>query len=99
MSALEELQKWYSNQCDGEWEHRYGVSINTIDTPGWAFSVELGGTKLAEVPFTELWENYEVEHDWLICGRNANAFVGHCGPLKLETVIRVFLDWAASISE
>ena len=25
MGTLEWLQKWYLEQCDGDWEHGYGV--------------------------------------------------------------------------
>jgi hypothetical protein len=28
------LQGWYATQCDGDWEHEYGVSIETLDNPG-----------------------------------------------------------------
>jgi hypothetical protein len=30
------IQKWYSAQCDGEWEHDLGVAIGTLDNPGWS---------------------------------------------------------------
>ena len=32
---IAELDRWFSNQCDGTWEHRYGVRIQTTDNPGW----------------------------------------------------------------
>lgn len=25
------LQSWYLSNCDGEWEHGYGVAIDTLD--------------------------------------------------------------------
>ena len=36
--ALYLLQRWYVAQCDGEWEHAYGVEIGTLDNPGWSIS-------------------------------------------------------------
>lgn len=30
-----ELDRWFSNRCDGTWEHHWGVSIQTTDNPGW----------------------------------------------------------------
>ena len=30
------LQQWYSAHCDGEWEHGFGVTIATLDNPGWS---------------------------------------------------------------
>ncbi|QDU82836.1 hypothetical protein Pla110_45990 [Polystyrenella longa] len=32
------LQAWYHYRCDGEWEHRYGLTIETCDNPGWQIS-------------------------------------------------------------
>ncbi len=34
-AALSRLQRWYSAQCDGDWEHGLGVRIETLDNPGW----------------------------------------------------------------
>jgi len=46
MNALSELQKWYFAQCDGDWEHSYGVRIDTVDNPGWTLEIDLVGTNL-----------------------------------------------------
>jgi hypothetical protein len=27
------LEQWYQQQCDDEWEHHYGVTIETLDNP------------------------------------------------------------------
>jgi hypothetical protein len=29
------LEQWYQEQCDGDWEHHCGVTIETLDNPGW----------------------------------------------------------------
>jgi hypothetical protein len=46
MSSLDFLQRWYAEQCDGKWEHSYGVRIETLDNPGWQITVDLNGTGL-----------------------------------------------------
>lgn len=33
-SLLYRLQQWYHSMCDGDWEHCYGVKIETSDNPG-----------------------------------------------------------------
>jgi len=38
--GLTELQAWYVVQCDGDWEHTYGVKIETLDNPGWMLRVD-----------------------------------------------------------
>ncbi|MCM3133740.1 immunity 53 family protein [Paenibacillus polysaccharolyticus] len=35
METLTWIQHRYDQNCDGEWEHVYGVKIQTIDNPGW----------------------------------------------------------------
>jgi hypothetical protein len=44
---LDQLGAWYAAQCDGEWEHQYGVTIGTIEVSGWHLRVDLVGTPLA----------------------------------------------------
>jgi|GEM_PF-3181522 len=39
MNVFTELTNWYQNQCDGDWEHKYGVSIETLDNPGWIVKI------------------------------------------------------------
>ena len=41
MNAVSDLQKWYRSQCNGEWEHAEGISIGTLDNPGWSIEVSL----------------------------------------------------------
>jgi Immunity protein 53 len=44
MESLSLLERWYSAQCDGDWEHQYGVHIGTLDNPGWTLRIDLCGT-------------------------------------------------------
>ncbi|MGA7996987.1 MAG: immunity 53 family protein [Bradyrhizobium sp.] len=81
------LQEWYSSHCDGGWEHQYGVSIKTLDNPGWHFRVELMDTELFSRAFDE-------KDDWYRCQIRNHIFEGFCGPRQLNEVIMVFLNWA-----
>jgi hypothetical protein len=47
MSDLDWLAGWYAAQCDGNWEQHAGVSIQSIDNPGWWVKIPLDGTDLA----------------------------------------------------
>ncbi|MBI5877380.1 MAG: immunity 53 family protein [Chloroflexi bacterium] len=49
--ALAGLQDWYRNCCDGEWEHHYGVTIQSLDNPGWLVTIDLAGTALIDCRF------------------------------------------------
>jgi hypothetical protein len=32
--ALDFLHRWYAAQCDGDWEHEFGIRLTTPDNPG-----------------------------------------------------------------
>ena len=101
---LEELQRWYLAQCDGDWEHEYGIDIGNINNPGWLLAIHVEGTDLAGREF----ERMVIERsdgDWFHCWvgvpdrPNANcvrarAFQAACGPENLPEALRIFLDWA-----
>ena len=44
------LEQWYLQQCDGEWEHSFGVTIGTLDNPGWTVRINLQGTPYDGLP-------------------------------------------------
>jgi hypothetical protein len=31
---FEWLQEWYAGRCNGDWEHSFGVSTDSLDNPG-----------------------------------------------------------------
>ncbi len=95
MDALQELQNWYQSHCDGDWEHSNGVRIGNVDNPGWTVTVDLGETDLADRAFSEIRHQMEHESEWMLCRVVNQKFEGAGGPLKLEKILRVFLDWAA----
>jgi|SRR5215213_6493358 len=90
MDNIQKLQLWYSRQCDGSWEHQYGVSIDTLDNPGWTVVVDLVGTDLQTMQMESIVEEKN-EHDWLQCKIEEGKFVGNGGPLKLDAILRLFV--------
>lgn len=105
LDVLGKLQSWYSSQCDGGWEHQYGISIETLDNPGWSFRVELTDTYLVGRPFEQVlldspddkdWDTYETSDskDWYRCEVKGELFQAYCGPHRLHDVISIFLRWA-----
>ena len=93
MSTLKNFQEWYKNNCNGEWEHDYGVEIGTIDNPGWSLEINLVGTKLENIKFKRI-EIERKEDDWVHCWVENKVFNAACGPLNLEEVLEIFLKWA-----
>jgi hypothetical protein len=101
MNVLSRLQQWYLDQCDEDWEHQFGVAIDTLDNPGWIVRIDLKGTELEDKPFEPvrygMVEDSDVEHlDWIDCKIESGKFVAAAGPTKLEEALDVFLTWAAA---
>ena len=44
--GLGALQAWFAAHCDGNWEQEYGVTIGTVEDPGWELRIDLVGTRL-----------------------------------------------------
>ena len=93
-NLLKRLQEWYEANCDGDWEHSYGLKIGNIDNPGWFIEVDLADTYLKDIDFQPVKYQYEHAIDWVFCEKRGAKFVGCGGPRKLENLLRIFLDWA-----
>ncbi len=88
------LQSWYADQCDGKWEHGWGVRIGTLDNPGWELEINLAETRLADVAFSPL--EREDEEDWFVCKVDENVFKAYGGAKNLNDMIDVFRQWATN---
>jgi hypothetical protein len=91
---LKRLERWYSVQCNGDWEHTNGITIETVDNPGWYFKVELTDTYLADRAFAEISENRGDDKKAFLCVVRDREFIGCCPPDRLNEVISIFLHWA-----
>ena len=108
MTLLVRLQQWYTRQCDGDWEHSEGVTIQSCDNPGWWVTVNLKGTSLETVAFERIGENVDPDafHQgeemedavdgarWLDCRVADGVWHGAGDETKLEHILEVFLSWA-----
>lgn len=92
MSLIKWLESWYLSQCDGDWEHSYGIKIATLDNPGWSISINLLGTELEQKPFNPLVLERS-ENDWLNCSLKDGFFEGFGGLYNLEELIDTFKNW------
>src|SRR5687768_6594353 len=90
-SAIVRLQRWYRAQCDGDWEHSYGIKIETLDNPGWEINVDLRDTR---------WEDFRrpleiverSEGDWIHTKWTDACFNGAGGAGNFEELIERFLQ-------
>jgi len=93
-TTIERLQAWYASQCVDRWEHAYGVTISTVDNPGWRVEIDLVGTSLQTKPFETWQDDYDGEMNWIRCRLEEGKFIADCGPLRLNDALECFLVWA-----
>ena len=69
--------------------HSFGISIETMDNPGWEIQIELNGTKWEDLTIGyKLIENSD--SDWFACKIENKTFFGYGDPQKLDTLIDLF---------
>jgi hypothetical protein len=90
--SLSALEKWYASQFDGEWEHGFGVRIETLDNPGWRVRIGLHRTKKqdAALPKVTLTRSQD---DWIFYWTAERQFHVACGPKNLSEAIDIFVSW------
>lgn len=86
-----QLQSWLSEQCDGDWEHTYGLTLETTDNPGWYVKIDLNETPLSYIvkPFCR---SERTETDWIQFEVKDSRFVGSGGLGNLTEVLSCFLS-------
>lgn len=92
-NVLDWLQGWYSAQCNEDWEHEWGVKIDTLDNPGWSVRIDLEETDLEghDFPRQDLKRGMD---DWVMAWTSDMAFHAACGPGNLTEALNLFRRWA-----
>lgn len=92
MTTLEWLINWYQEQCDGDWEHSFGISIDTLDNPGWVIKIDISDTNLNGIKLEE--KVFKVnDADWYSFESNGEKFEGYGDISKLEILINKFKEF------
>lgn len=78
----------------GGCEHDYGVSIETLDNPGWFLKLDLPETAMDGLMFPQR-EVHRSEHDWFVAQVVEDRFEVACGPRNLGDAIHQFRLWVA----
>jgi hypothetical protein len=89
---LEWLEGWYQQQCDGDWENRAGIRLESLRRPGWRLTISLEGTSAQNASPNRLRFDTSGE-EWLDCTISGERFEGAGDPRRLEQIIGVFRKW------
>lgn len=93
LELLSELQNWYCQYCDGDWEHNENINIHTIDNPGWRVTIDLEGTHCENKSFKKI-EKEVSKDNWYHCFIRDGKFEGAGGPCNLIDILCFFKEWA-----
>lgn len=75
--------------CDGDWEHEFGMKIDTLDNPGWSVEVDLAGTEL-EGLVAETSKIDRSDADWLHWWSDGTHFYAAAGVTNLGEAVDAF---------
>lgn len=91
--SLIALQEWLLDAADGEWEHGPGITIATLDNPGWYMTVSLAGSPLEgrQLAYAKFRDD---EPTWVHCWSTGETFEAAAGPRGLSYAIEEFLAFA-----
>jgi hypothetical protein len=96
--SLQELTRWYARQCDGDWEHGFGIEIRFPKASTCHLIIELRGTKCENQQFNPVTKNRS-GNNWLDCFVKDGKFNGLCYPLNLPEVLNIFRHWTEEFEE
>lgn len=85
------IENWFISQCNDDWEHNFGIKIETIDNPGWSITIDTIGTD-KKIDDRD-WVLYEQsDEDWYGYKVKDGQFDGAGDPTKLNKLIDLFID-------
>ena len=89
---VEIIQGWFASQCDGVWEHSFGIEVLNIDNPGC--KLKINGASLKRAGFVSLERN---ESDWIRVTMTDMEFVGYGGTENLKELMSLAVNWLAIV--
>lgn len=92
MDDLIWLTKWVASHCNGEWEHEYGVTLESVDNPGWMLRIDLDGTGINPSHFKPV-AIQRSETDWIEAKIENGAFIGGASLSNLPELLRLFRNF------
>lgn len=95
---IEWLQKWYSDHCDGDWEHEHPISLISLDNPRWSLSIDVKDTKLENLNIPPTMNKIS-EDDWVGYSLKNGVFEAGGDVFKINRLIEIFKEIVDSVPD
>ena len=90
-STFDRLQNWYASECNEDWDHSYGITIETLDNPGWLLSIDLADTSLEYASLARTRSTIS-DSNWTVVEITEGKFMGTGGATNLAQLIKLFFE-------
>ena len=90
-NILKWIQDWYLSKCNGDWEHSYGVKIDTVDNPGWYITIDLNETELESFEYDSGLVETDTS-DWHFYHFKDSKYEASGDPNKLDFLLTKFKE-------
>lgn len=90
LNNLIRLQNWYKSNCNGDWEHSWGIKIDTLDNPGWTVDIDLSDTCLENAVIDTSVDNGE--DNWYFAKTEDKHFLADGDFNKLDKILEIFFE-------
>lgn len=97
ISELTWLPAWYLLWCDDDWEHSYGVAIESNADLGWILKADLSDTALEEQAL-QRGEQRRSENDWLSWEVKDAVYLSAGGLWNLTEMVGIFRSWVQGLA-
>lgn len=88
--TLQWLMSWYNEQCNNVWDSSMGVTINTLDNPGWDIYIDVKNTSLNKHEILYTSDPWDEKGNWYGYSIREGIFNGYGDPDKLSILILSF---------
>ncbi|WPQ65181.1 Imm53 family immunity protein [Chitinophaga sancti] len=84
------ISGWVRSQCNGDWEHMYGINIGISDNPGWHVTIDLAETNLENIEMVI--QEDKTEYDWYFVKVKNKEYFAAGDLTKLELLLEKFKE-------
>lgn len=93
------LINWRNSQCNGDWEHSFGVHLTTsTDKPGWHLKIDVAETNLERAALEQI-SAWRSNDDWYSYEVKNSVFAGKGGVENLSDILHGFRAYAKAYKQ